>query len=221
MKGPLDGLVVFDLTRILAGPHCTQILGDLGAEVIKIERPGAGDDTRNFAPPYLPGADGEDSAESAYFAGTNRNKRSVTLDLRSAEGQDVARAAHRGQRRPGGELQGRHAREVRARLRRPAGRLPRPHLLLRHRLRPDRAVCRTPGLRRPHPGDGRGHEHHRRAGRGADEGRGVHRGSDVGDVCGGGDPRGGARPAPPDRRRAARGRGDARYARGVARRTRA
>lgn len=91
MKGPLDGLVVFDLTRILAGPHCTQILGDLGAEVIKIERPGAGDDTRNFAPPYLPGADGEDSAESAYFAGTNRNKRSVTLDLRSAEGQDVAR----------------------------------------------------------------------------------------------------------------------------------
>ena len=91
MKGPLDGLVVFDLTRILAGPHCTQILGDLGAEVIKIERPGAGDDTRNFAPPYLPCADGEDSAESAYFAGTNRNKRSVTLDLRSAEGQDVAR----------------------------------------------------------------------------------------------------------------------------------
>ena len=91
MKGPLDGLVVFDLTRILAGPHCTQILGDLGAEVVKIERPGAGDDTRNFAPPYLPGADGEDSSESAYFAGTNRNKRSVTLDLRSPEGRGIAR----------------------------------------------------------------------------------------------------------------------------------
>ena len=91
MNGPLDGLVVFDLTRILAGPHCTQILGDLGAEVIKIERPGAGDDTRNFAPPYLPRADGEDSSESAYFAGTNRNKRSVTLNLGHPEGQAIAR----------------------------------------------------------------------------------------------------------------------------------
>ena len=91
MNGPLDGLVVFDLTRILAGPHCTQILGDLGAEVVKIERPGAGDDTRNFAPPYLPRADGGDSSESAYFAGTNRNKRSVTLDLGHPEGQAIAR----------------------------------------------------------------------------------------------------------------------------------
>lgn len=91
MNGPLDGLVVFDLTRILAGPHCTQILGDLGAEVIKIERPGAGDDTRSFAPPYLPDGNGEDSTESAYFAGTNRNKRSVTLDLAHPEGQAIAR----------------------------------------------------------------------------------------------------------------------------------
>ncbi|MEM7403793.1 MAG: CaiB/BaiF CoA-transferase family protein [Pseudomonadota bacterium] len=91
MSGPLDGLVVFDLTRILAGPSCTQILGDLGAEVIKVERPGSGDDTRNFAPPYLPKADGEDSAESAYFAGTNRNKRSITLNLSDPEGQALAR----------------------------------------------------------------------------------------------------------------------------------
>lgn len=89
--GPLKGLVVFDLTRILAGPHCTQILGDLGAEVIKVERPGVGDDTRNFAPPYLPTADGEDSSESAYFAGTNRNKRSITLNLSDPKGQDIAR----------------------------------------------------------------------------------------------------------------------------------
>jgi len=91
MKGPLDGLKVFDLTRILAGPSCTQILGDLGAEVIKIERPGVGDDTRNFAPPYLPNDKGEETAESAYFAGTNRNKRSVTLNLSDPEGQAIAR----------------------------------------------------------------------------------------------------------------------------------
>ena len=92
MHGPLQGLVVFDLTRILAGPGCTQILGDLGAEVIKIERPKTGDDTRNFAPPYLPTDTGEDSEESAYFAGTNRNKRSITLDLNSPQGQEVALA---------------------------------------------------------------------------------------------------------------------------------
>ena len=91
MKGPLDGLKVFDLTRILAGPSCTQILGDLGAEIIKVERPGVGDDTRNFAPPYLPNDKGEDSAESAYFAGTNRNKRSLTLNLSDPEGQAIAR----------------------------------------------------------------------------------------------------------------------------------
>lgn len=89
--GPLSGLVVFDLTRILAGPSCTQILGDLGAEVIKVERPGAGDDTRNFAPPYLPTGSGEDSSESAYFAGANRNKRSITLNLSDPKGQDLAR----------------------------------------------------------------------------------------------------------------------------------
>ena len=91
MQRPLDGLVVFDLTRILAGPSCTQILGDLGAVVIEIERRGAGDDTRNFAPPYLPRGDGTDSSESAYFAGTNRNKRSGTLNLGHSEGQALAR----------------------------------------------------------------------------------------------------------------------------------
>ncbi|MDA0656420.1 MAG: CaiB/BaiF CoA-transferase family protein [Proteobacteria bacterium] len=91
MSGPLDGLKVFDLTRILAGPSCTQILGDLGAEVIKIERPGVGDDTRNFAPPFLPDEKGEDTSESAYFAGANRNKRSVTLNLGHPEGQALAK----------------------------------------------------------------------------------------------------------------------------------
>jgi crotonobetainyl-CoA:carnitine CoA-transferase CaiB-like acyl-CoA transferase len=84
--GPLKGLRVLDLTRVLAGPTCTQMLGDLGAEVIKIERPGAGDDTRGFAPPVMPGTE-----ESAYFIGVNRNKRSVTLDIATKEGQAIAR----------------------------------------------------------------------------------------------------------------------------------
>jgi crotonobetainyl-CoA:carnitine CoA-transferase CaiB-like acyl-CoA transferase len=83
--GPLAGLRVFDLTRVLAGPTCVQMLADLGAEVIKIEKPGSGDDTRGFAPPYLPG-----SRESAYFAGVNRNKLSVTLDIAQPEGQAIA-----------------------------------------------------------------------------------------------------------------------------------
>ncbi len=91
MTGPLHGLRVFDLTRILAGPTCTQILGDLGAEVIKIERPGAGDDTRRFGPPFLEDDAGRETAESAYFLSSNRNKRSLTLDLTKPEGQDLAR----------------------------------------------------------------------------------------------------------------------------------
>ena len=84
--GPLKGLKVFDLTRVLAGPTCAQMLGDLGADVIKIERPGAGDDTRGFAPPVMPG-----TKESAYFVGVNRNKRSVTLDISRPEGQAIAK----------------------------------------------------------------------------------------------------------------------------------
>ncbi len=83
--GPLAGLTVFDLTRVLAGPTCSQMLGDLGADVIKIEKPGAGDDTRGFAPPTMPGTN-----ESAYFVGVNRNKRSVTLDIATPEGQAIA-----------------------------------------------------------------------------------------------------------------------------------
>lgn len=82
--GPLSGLCVLDLTRVLAGPTCTQMLGDLGAEVIKIERPEAGDDTRGFAPPFVP-----NTKESAYFVGVNRNKKSVTLDIAKPEGQAI------------------------------------------------------------------------------------------------------------------------------------
>ena len=91
MPGPLEGIRVFDLTRILAGPSCTQILGDLGADVIKIERAGAGDDTRNFAPPYIKGEEGEDTSEAAYFCAANRNKRSITLDISKPEGQALAK----------------------------------------------------------------------------------------------------------------------------------
>jgi crotonobetainyl-CoA:carnitine CoA-transferase CaiB-like acyl-CoA transferase len=91
MTGPLDGLRVFDLTRVMAGPTCTQLLGDLGAEVIKIERPGVGDDTRKFGPPFLKDAAGNDTTESAYYLSANRNKRSITIDLAEGDGQGLAR----------------------------------------------------------------------------------------------------------------------------------
>lgn len=89
MSGPLHGLRVCDMTRILAGPSCTQMLGDLGADVVKIERPGAGDDTRKWGPPFLKGADGEDTGESGYYLAANRNKRSVTIDYTRPEGRDI------------------------------------------------------------------------------------------------------------------------------------
>ncbi len=91
MPGPLEGIRVFDMTRILAGPSCTQILGDLGADVIKVERSGAGDDTRYFAPPYIKTEAGDDTSESAYFCAANRNKRSITLDIAKPEGQALAK----------------------------------------------------------------------------------------------------------------------------------
>jgi len=89
--GPLKGLRILDMSRILAGPTCTQILGDLGADVIKIERPGAGDDTRKWGPPYVKDADGNDTSESAYYLCANRNKRSLTVDITKAEGQELIR----------------------------------------------------------------------------------------------------------------------------------
>ena len=91
MNSPLKGLKVLDLTRVLAGPYCTQMLGDLGAEIIKVERPGAGDDTRGFAPPYLKDDNGDDTDLSAYYCGANRNKRSITINLSEKEGQDIVR----------------------------------------------------------------------------------------------------------------------------------
>ncbi|MGH8178205.1 MAG: CaiB/BaiF CoA transferase family protein [Steroidobacter sp.] len=89
--GALSHIRVLDMSRVLAGPWCGQVLADLGAEVIKIERPGVGDDTRSWGPPYLKTANGEDTHESAYFLGANRGKKSVTLDIAKAEGQALAR----------------------------------------------------------------------------------------------------------------------------------
>ncbi|WAC62900.1 CaiB/BaiF CoA-transferase family protein [Pseudoxanthomonas sp. SL93] len=87
----LQGIRVLDLTRVLAGPWCTQVLADLGAEVIKVERPGTGDDTRGWGPPFLRDGAGEDTAESAYFLCTNRNKRSLTVDIAQPAGQAIIR----------------------------------------------------------------------------------------------------------------------------------
>ncbi len=86
MTGALDGIRVLDLSRVLAGPWSAQVLGDLGADVIKVEQPGAGDDTRAWGPPFLPG-----SQDSAYFSCANRNKRSIAIDIASTEGAELVR----------------------------------------------------------------------------------------------------------------------------------
>ena len=85
----LAGLRVLDLSRILAGPTATQLLGDLGADVVKIERPGEGDDTRRWGPPYIADTVGEPTTESAYYLCANRNKRSIAIDLATPEGQEL------------------------------------------------------------------------------------------------------------------------------------
>jgi crotonobetainyl-CoA:carnitine CoA-transferase CaiB-like acyl-CoA transferase len=90
-KGALKHLRVLDLTRVLAGPWCAQTLADFGADVIKIERPEVGDDTRHWGPPYLKTPDGEDTREAAYYLAANRNKRSVTVDIATPEGQRIIR----------------------------------------------------------------------------------------------------------------------------------
>jgi crotonobetainyl-CoA:carnitine CoA-transferase CaiB-like acyl-CoA transferase len=92
MRRILEGIRVLDLTRVLAGPWSTQILADLGAEVVKIERPGKGDDTRQWGPLFIKDRDGNDTTDSAYFVGCNRGKKSVTLDIAKPEGRDIARA---------------------------------------------------------------------------------------------------------------------------------
>jgi formyl-CoA transferase len=90
-EGALAGLKVLDLSRVLAGPWCTQILADLGADVVKIERPGVGDDTRSWGPPFLTDSNGDETDQASYFTSCNRNKRSVTLDMATPEGQALLR----------------------------------------------------------------------------------------------------------------------------------
>lgn len=86
-NGPLTGIKVLDLSRVLAGPVCTQILGDMGAEIYKIERPNVGDDTRGWGPPFLKDDEGNDTSESAYYLSANRNKRSLAIDITTEQGQ--------------------------------------------------------------------------------------------------------------------------------------
>src|ERR1700712_4052445 len=97
MPAPLAHLTVLDLSRVLAGPWCTQLLADLGAPVIKIEKPGGGDDTRRWGPPFLKDRDGNDTGESAYYLACNRGKLSVAVDFTQPEGrrivEDLARTA--------------------------------------------------------------------------------------------------------------------------------
>jgi crotonobetainyl-CoA:carnitine CoA-transferase CaiB-like acyl-CoA transferase len=87
--GPLEGIRVLDLTRAMAGPYCTMMLGDLGADVIKVERPGSGDESRGWGPPFVGQSDDNLLGESAYYLSVNRNKRSITVNLKSSEGQEV------------------------------------------------------------------------------------------------------------------------------------
>ncbi|MFQ5346466.1 MAG: CaiB/BaiF CoA transferase family protein [Rhodothalassiaceae bacterium] len=91
MTGPLSHLTILDMSRVLAGPWAGQILADLGAKVVKVERPGAGDDTRAWGPPFLKDAGGRDSRESAYYLAANRGKRSIAIDIARSEGQAIVR----------------------------------------------------------------------------------------------------------------------------------
>src|SRR5260370_40908565 len=90
-NGPLLGITILDFSRVVAGPSCSQMLGDLGADVIKVERPGVGDETRTWGPPFVRDRDGRDTTESGYYLSTNRNKRSITINFSKPAGAELVR----------------------------------------------------------------------------------------------------------------------------------
>ncbi|MFT7476600.1 MAG: crotonobetainyl-CoA:carnitine CoA-transferase CaiB-like acyl-CoA transferase, partial [Verrucomicrobiales bacterium] len=90
--GALRGIRILDLSRVLAGPACAQLLGDFGADVIKVERPGVGDETRQWGPPWLKDEAGEETGESSYYLCANRGKRSITVDMSTDEGIEILKA---------------------------------------------------------------------------------------------------------------------------------
>ena len=166
MDKPLAGLKVVELARILAGPWAGQLLADLGAEVIKVERPGTRRrHARAGARPSPP------DGSAAYFHGCNRGKTIGRDRSRERRGAGAGARSRPRRRRPDREFQGRRPRQIRARLCQPRRDQPAPHLLLDHRLRPGRALCRPRRLRLHDPGHGRDHGPDRRARRRAAEDR--------------------------------------------------
>ena len=165
-RKPLSHIRVLDLSRVIAGPLAAQMLGDLGAEVIKVERAGAGDDARRMGPPFLKDTEGRDTRETPIILGSNRNKKSITLDLAKPEGQAIVRRLAAMSDVLDRELQGRRPEALRPGPGEPARAQSAPGLLLGHRLRPDRPVRAASRLRLDLPGDGRPHERHRLSGRG-------------------------------------------------------
>ena len=132
--GALSHVRVLDLSRVLAGPWASQFLADLGADVIKIEHPRGGDETRGWGPPFASNEDGSDSDVSAYFLCTNRNKKSVTIDISQARRSEPRSPARAAIRRRDRELQSRRPREVRARLRQASERRTRASSTARSRV---------------------------------------------------------------------------------------
>ena len=176
---PLSGIKILDLTRVLAGPLSAQMLADLGAEVIKIERPGGGDDARAFGPPYLVDPEGSENNNNSFYLCANRNKKSVTVDIAKPEGQEIIRELAKSsdimmENFKVGDLK-RYKLDYEFDPRRQS----RHHLLFGDRLRPDRALRASRRVRRDLPGDGRPDErdrpYRRRARRRPDEGRSQHR----------------------------------------------